>query len=50
MRKKNNSEYKPLSLKILSKFGYISLIAIAIVILILLFLDLSGFSYLDDFL
>jgi hypothetical protein len=50
MRKKNNSEYEPISLKILSRLGYLAHLAFIGVILFLLVTDLSKNSYLKDFL
>jgi hypothetical protein len=50
MRKKNNSEYEPLSLKIMSRLGYLAHLAFIGVILFFLVTDLSKNSYLKDFL
>ena len=41
MRKKNNSEYEPMSLKILSRLGYLTHAVFIAVIVILLVVDLS---------
>lgn len=50
MRKKNNTQYQPLPLKALSRFGYFGHLVFIIVVIILLVTDLSKNSYLDDFL
>lgn len=50
MRKKNNSEYKPMSLKVLSRFGYLGHLAFIGVVIFLLVNDLKRNAYLNDFL
>lgn len=50
MRKKNNSQYKPLSLKVLSRFGYIGNLSFIVIIIVLLVTDITQNSYLNDFI
>jgi len=50
MRKKNKSEYQPISLKILSIFGYLAHLGFIVLVIFLLVNDLKSSSYLSDFL
>ncbi len=50
MRKQNKGEYMPMSLKVLSRFGYLCHVAFMGVVIFLLVSDLRDNSYLNDFL